>query len=399
MLCTFSQNAFSQIEEGGIMVIGFDAVGTDYFVMAILVEIPADEVIYIADKEWLGTSLDTNEGILTWTNDTGAAIPAGSIVTIEGDADGITPGMGSISETDSGFSFVSSGDEVHIYQGPDQYTPTSWITYFSSSQFDDGTLANTGLTHGVNAIDDQFFTDDDVLLYTGSLDCSGMTVTECATMMADVSSFAIEDPNNDGAFPNIPEHVPAASSFSPPNPTLPIALAWINARIVQDQKVEISWETTVEINNDYMRIDHMQKDGFFQEIERVEGQNLSVSSNTYQIIHSTPHIGDNYYRMVQLDLDGTKTISETVSVKVSGVSNVSIFPTSVRDQITITNSDYLENPLKVSIIDNFGRVCHSERLDSYTTEINMQNSSFPSGIYNLIVQGSDTVESFRIIKL
>lgn len=147
---------------GDIAFVGHDYNGVtnnDDIAFVNLVAIDPGEVIFFDDSEWNGGliggggAFDSGEGVVSWTNNTGNPIAPGTVITIinlQDDSPAISASTGLADEILSGFSLSSFGDNIYAYLGASR-SPTAFL-----SALDNGTshsLANTGLTNGVNAID------------------------------------------------------------------------------------------------------------------------------------------------------------------------------------------------------------------------------------------------------
>ena len=130
---------------------------TENFAFVALVDINATESIFFDDEEWNGTAFGsaTSEGNARWINDSGATIPAGTIITITdaGNNAGGTANIGSVSEVNGGFN-LATVDGVFAYIGTDR-TPTAFLAGIGDADSTSGltSLTGTGLTLGLNALD------------------------------------------------------------------------------------------------------------------------------------------------------------------------------------------------------------------------------------------------------
>ncbi|MDW8203932.1 MAG: T9SS type A sorting domain-containing protein, partial [Cytophagales bacterium] len=96
---------------------------------------------------------------------------------------------------------------------------------------------------------------------------------------------------------------------------LPIELISFSARAIAGdrEKVEITWQTAWERDNDYFEIEKSRDGIHFQSIARVLPKGNNGSSNslqTYLHYDEQPWLGKNYYRLKQVDFDGTTTYSK-----------------------------------------------------------------------------------------
>ncbi|MFM7408626.1 MAG: beta strand repeat-containing protein [Cuspidothrix sp.] len=135
---------------GNIAFVGFNADGNDDFAFVAIVDINIGETITFEDNEWDGSAFNTGEGRFTWTAT--SLVTAGTIVKISNTS--LVTKSASTGTLSSGTIALGNSDEsIYAYQGTTA-APT-FITAISSNAFSNtatGTLTNTGLTAGLNAL-------------------------------------------------------------------------------------------------------------------------------------------------------------------------------------------------------------------------------------------------------
>ena len=77
---------------------------------------------------------------------------------------------------------------------------------------------------------------------------------------------------------------------------------------------ELSWTTASEKNNDHFIIEHSTNGMQWNEVERVLGAGNSSSENTYITFHGDFKNQINYYRLKQVDFNGTINIHDIISI-------------------------------------------------------------------------------------
>ncbi len=92
---------------------------------------------------------------------------------------------------------------------------------------------------------------------------------------------------------------------------LPIELTALTATC-DGRSSLIEWTTATEKNNDYFSLERSDDAVNFVEVARVAGAGNSIEPIDYAYTDYGIHGGDNYYRLVQVDYDGTRTVSEIV---------------------------------------------------------------------------------------
>ncbi|NQU38835.1 MAG: hypothetical protein HQ523_02675 [Lentisphaerae bacterium] len=153
---------------GAIAFVGVNADGDDDIAFVALTTIPAATEITITDDEWGGSSFDVQEGGGLWTAPAGGV--AKGLVVVISDVSG-TPvaSIGSASVPDSSPNFNADNEGIFAIRGT-RVDPDAFLAGFSSDG-DVGftTLARTGLTLGLTAIDFDGTDgmDDDIFAYAG----------------------------------------------------------------------------------------------------------------------------------------------------------------------------------------------------------------------------------------
>ncbi|WP_343636433.1 PKD domain-containing protein [Fluviicola sp.] len=120
--------------------------------------------------------------------------------------------------------------------------------------------------------------------------------------------------------------------------SLPVGLVSFDATAVNNQSVRLTWETSMEQNNDYFVVERSAS-GFegWQPVSTVDGAGDSQTANYYTTSDEVPLNGVSYYRLKQIDFDGQVRVHETESVyiDITGMNDLIIFPNPATDQVTI----------------------------------------------------------------
>jgi hypothetical protein len=109
------------------------------------------------------------------------------------------------------------------------------------------------------------------------------------------------------------------SSFSPhstgqTDSPLPVELVRFDSEMT-DEGALLEWMTASERDNAWFVVEKMNGKGEFIEIARLAGAGNSNSLRTYRYTDDDTHPGYNYYRLRQIDYNGTETAFGIVSAK------------------------------------------------------------------------------------
>jgi len=177
---------------------------------------------------------------------------------------------------------------------------------------------------------------------------------------------------------------------------LPVELNNFQVQNTRDNKVNLTWETLSESNNDFFRIER-SRDGFnFTDIGTVAGHNNSDITQSYQYNDPTVLNGTYYYRLCQVDFDGQQTYSEVKSIEINKESSYQVFPTVATHQVTITTSSNVPHST-FEVIDLFGRSLKRGTLMN-NEAISLDINDLPEGAYFIRLSNGFKSEVFTISK-
>ena len=169
---------------------------------------------------------------------------------------------------------------------------------------------------------------------------------------------------------------------------LPIELIDFSAKSNQSS-VELNWSTASELNNDYMEIERAIYGLQFEALGRVIGAGTSSVVNHYELTDENPFEGVNYYRLKQVDFDGTVTYSNTLSVEFGDVHEQFVIypnPGKQGDELTIVGE--ITPDTKIELVDQTGRVILEQQIYRSEDRVLLNLSSVQAGLYAVrFIQG------------
>jgi hypothetical protein len=84
----------------------------------------------------------------------------------------------------------------------------------------------------------------------------------------------------------------------------------------KDAGVGLHWTTTLEVDNDHFEIERANDGVHFERIGTVSAVGTSQGASDYDHLDPSPQFGVNYYRLRQVDLDGSYSFSEIKAVEI-----------------------------------------------------------------------------------
>lgn len=160
-------------------------------------------------------------------------------------------------------------------------------------------------------------------------------------------------------------NVPAAIIIDGCRAPLPVELSSFSAQS-KGGVVKLVWTTASEKNSDSFLVERAGYSKEFASIASVPAAGYSQTPRTYSVTDQKPLAGNNYYRLKQLDRDGTFAYSQIVSVFLAGVDkqDLSAYGTSRRLNVQLNTSAVFE---ALRITDSMGRVLYTENMPAGTT--------------------------------
>lgn len=136
--------------------------------------------------------------------------------------------------------------------------------------------------------------------------------------------------------------------------SLPVELLTFKGQTIGDY-IHLSWETASELNNDRFEIERSQDGVHFAKIGTIEGHGTVNSIKNYGFSDGSPHVGLNYYRLNQVDYDGTSHLHPIISVRYDGdlTEQLKVYPNPASEQsIQVVLSHAHQNELVTYSIVN-----------------------------------------------
>ena len=128
----------------------------------------------------------------------------------------------------------------------------------------------------------------------------------------------------------------ALSGTGTTSAVLPIELMSFDVQNTEGSKNQLTWATASELNNKHFDIERSTDGNTFHNIGQVRGNNKPSS---YQFVDNQP-FATSYYRLRQIDFDGTETLSKVVSVALKGKGKgLKVYPTLVSNGILSVNTE------------------------------------------------------------
>lgn len=178
-----------------------------------------------------------------------------------------------------------------------------------------------------------------------------------------------------------------SSTIAAPDNPLPVELLTFDARF-NGSEVDLGWITGTEINSDYFIVERSANGREFVELGMVSAAGNSFEPLSYRLSDQTPLSGTSYYRLKQVDLDGSWVHSKVVPVQVQEISKeLAIDYVISNDQLVqavLTNS--ASQVQTVEVFNMVGKLVFRQQLaGAQGNAITIPAHYFTSGVYMMRV--------------
>jgi trimeric autotransporter adhesin len=179
--------------------------------------------------------------------------------------------------------------------------------------------------------------------------------------------------------------------------TLPVR--WLSFEGAKDKETALlTWKTADEYNNDHFEIETSKNGADFYRIGIVKGNNNSSTEQYYQFTDSFPATGINHYRLVQVDIDGRKSYSKTISLSFDQLVNmVQLYPNPGKENLFINFTQPL-NTAVLQILSLDGKLIKQmQRGYMYRNEL-LHIGDLPGGTYLLKINTGTNTYKVKFVK-
>ncbi|MHC1738962.1 MAG: FG-GAP-like repeat-containing protein [Ignavibacteriaceae bacterium] len=185
---------------------------------------------------------------------------------------------------------------------------------------------------------------------------------------------------------------------------VPVELVSFKAT-VSGKKVVLEWQTATETNNSGFYIERKTEEGEFLSAGFIQGSGTSPEEASYSFTDNPPSPGKYFYRLKQVDFDGTYSYSSSIEADLQtplefalsqnypnpfNPTTVISYQISVNSHVTLKLFDVLGNEMATLIDENKAAGYHSYQLSSV-------NHQLTSGVYFYKLQAGEFVQTRKMI--
>ncbi|HET6256419.1 MAG TPA: T9SS type A sorting domain-containing protein [Puia sp.] len=172
--------------------------------------------------------------------------------------------------------------------------------------------------------------------------------------------------------------------------TLPVILDGFTAFLNSDRTVTLNWNTQMEVNFGHFTIERSADGANWEEIGTVQAKGNSAMQIDYTFTDEQPLTGANYYRLAEVNLDGSYMYSEVKVMQLAMDAKISFFPNPAHDYVNVSLGGTTGSQVTILLSSVSGRVMQEKT----ATTGNGAVVTFPirdvaAGMYFLTIVNAD----------
>lgn len=175
---------------------------------------------------------------------------------------------------------------------------------------------------------------------------------------------------------------------------LPILLHSFDATLLKSNLVELKWITSTEINNSHFIVER-SKDGYeWEEVTKVIAEGNSAVNVDYVAYDSNPYFGISYYRLKQVDFDGSLTVFKIKTVINEQEIEASVFPNPAKDVLNVIVED--EFNFSVKLYNSLGQLI--ELPTTYSgNKVLLNTTNMEKGYYFVVIENGISITKRSVV--
>jgi hypothetical protein len=194
---------------------------------------------------------------------------------------------------------------------------------------------------------------------------------------------------------------PFAITSNPAGP-LPVSLVSFSGRRV-GATVALNWATASEQRNDHFVVERSLDGANFLTLGTVSGHGTSAATHAYTFVDAQPVAGAAYYRLRQVDTDGTASFSPVVVVQggeLAAAASITAVPNPSAGQFALQTNLPASGQLRGTVVNMLGQniLTINELLPAGAASLPLDLSAQPAGMYLVQLLGPAGPVTLRLLK-
>lgn len=344
------------------ILISFYGIGQDIFVNEVNYRAPVGENQFFEIAGPAGTNLDGWQVIVYDENavQTGTYPLTGLIPSNGGGCNGIVEVDGAVLNVTAGSGIAIVNNTLEVEQ---------YLT------FEQATTAQAGTGSPIAGLTSQFIPIADSEEENISLQLEGSGLSYLSFTWTNQSS-TLGEANGGQTFP--------------PCPLLPVELIYFSGKVI-NQNIELEWITASEVDHSHFEIMHSLDGEEFVKIgETSDPIRVNTTLKHYDFVLEIPKVGGHYFRLHQVDLDGTTTRTNIIYVYFEGFGEpIIVYPNPAREKIQVVLDENIDaDRVWVQLMNVQGKMLLNKKMDGSSIS-SIDISMLENGMYFLRIYAKE----------
>ncbi|MGZ3901518.1 MAG: T9SS type A sorting domain-containing protein, partial [Bacteroidia bacterium] len=175
--------------------------------------------------------------------------------------------------------------------------------------------------------------------------------------------------------------------------TLPIELLSFSGENIESRKNKLKWTTASETQTSFYYVERSSDAKKFIQIGKLKAAGTSTTPRNYEFYDEQPFSGDNYYRLITVDINGKEEIASSVVITNKIQHPVlTVYPNPAKNFLNVDLTNFSSPTINLDVVDMYGRTVWSSELSTVDgglkTQIDL--SGFGGGMYFVkVYDGND----------
>jgi hypothetical protein len=329
------------------------------------------------------TDAVANDNVNVVRFDKGDELPAGVLATTHSYYIGCSGGV------DAPVSWVLAGTDYTFDSGTNWNYTTSAPT---SAQYDFQSVALHEQGHGAQLT--HIISDTGVMSYALANGQTKRTLEANTDMAAgrDIMSFSTNATEDDLC--GVDQMTPSTAACP-----LPVVLTAFAARYQASQGTQLNWATASELHSEAFVVESQSTAAgdAWQAVGRLAAAGSSVTPRQYHFLDARPLAGTRYYRLRQLDQDGTVAYSPVVAVSANVAAELAAYPNPARALAHLSGPLAAGATAQVRLLDAAGRCLASLAGPAGQATFDLPLAGVPAGFYLVEWEGGVGTSRVRLV--
>lgn len=180
---------------------------------------------------------------------------------------------------------------------------------------------------------------------------------------------------------------------------LPVEMVELTGEALTEGNL-IEWKTESEHDNDYFEVMHSRNGNLYEPLSKIPSKGNDNQLKSYSFLHQGPYEGINYYKLRQVDLNGSSKESEAIAVYSETPSGLfTMSPNPASNEVNLTFNSNKEELVSWSIYNFQGQLVISETktLQKGTSQYGITTSDWKKGVYAVVIESKNGTTVQKLI--